>query len=254
MRKRALYPLIVVLTFIFSSLALSIGQFSGLIIGAGLIIVLIIYDNWLKEMGIFSPTINKRNVNLEDALKDNIMKHGKLKNTILIFQGELSPSYFQDSATLNIISNASMRGVDINVVFGPRIFRVMDFLKMAKEGKINLFQRSEPDDMDVNWKKYREEGKFNHFVYVDGKWVWLERPHAPGECDDQGVIVCDKPLISKACYDRFYEVSQTSKKIDSEHLIESIGKQNFIELDKDTKQVRQCSKRETEELREYIGD
>jgi hypothetical protein len=254
MYKRAFYPLVVILTFIFSALALSIGQFSALIIGAGLVIVLITYESWLIEMGIFSPTISRQNVNLQDALKDNIMKHGKLKNTILIFQGELSPLYFENNETLNIIANASMRGVEINVVFGPGIFRVMNFLKLAKEGRINLYQRSEPDDMDVNWEKYKKEGKFNHFVYVDGKWVWLERPHPPGECDNQGVVVCDKPLIAKACYDRFYEVSQTSKKINAEKLVESIGVKNFKEIDKNTKQVRPCNKMEMQELREYIGD
>lgn len=253
MRKRELYPLIVILTFVATSFSLRIIELGGVLIGVALVIILIVYDDWLKEMGIFPRKTKKEDVDLKQALKNNIMKHGKLKNTILILQGELSPEYFENGETLRIIENASRRGVRIAVVFGPQIFAVKNFLRLAKQGKIELFQRVERDELDMNWRKYKQEGKYNHFVYVDGKWVWLEQPHAPGVCDTKGIVFCDAPVVAKACYDRFYEVAQTCKRIDNDHLVESIGRQSFVRLDKNGN-IKQCPSSEITRLKEYIGD
>jgi len=253
MDKRILYPLIVIVTFIASSLALAIVQVWGVVLGIAIVILIIIYTDWLREMGILSYRFRREYVNLEDALKNNIMKYGKFQNTILMYQGELSPVYFENKTTLNILDNAAERGVKIHIVFGPKTFRNKEIMKMVKEGKITLYQREKKDEIDIHWEKYKKEGKFNHFIYVDGKWVWLEKPHKTGECDS-GVVFSDSPLIAKACYDRFYETAQTCKRIDKDSVVESIGAKNFLEFDEKSKEVRQCTEEEIEELKNYLGE
>jgi len=206
----------------------------------------VLYIFWLEKFDVFElheTALLDRGLSRNDivsTIENTIMDYAK--ESIIMFHGALSTLFFDHSKIIKALRGEKGRKLTVRVVFGPQLLvQNHEFLKLAKQGMVILYQLREEDTGG-------QKGKFHHFVCVDGKHTWLEYDHEPGKCDG-GKEWINEPIVAGRCISRFKKLVEKSREVSADSIIASIGKTNFVrEYDHAEKKWTPATETELREL------
>ena len=115
------------------------------------------------------------------------------EDSIVIVSGELNGEFYGDSGICRALTDASKRGVSLEVAYGPQasnqILTALQDLR-KKYSNVKLYPLSERPE--------------RHFMLIDGKTVRVQLGHLSGNKEHRAIIKHNSPEVA-ATYSRFYE-------------------------------------------------
>lgn len=251
------------LVFVLSGVAIVLVLFWLQVIPLGVTLILmaavaiwIIYYNWLEHAGFWELGFRKK------MILDVVSFIGTMSNAIgakkaeyvYVYEGALTPVLFSNPIFINSLKTAALDGADVRIIAGPKIFLHLELLKLVMEGKVYLHLRKTEDLFNANWEKYIGKELTNHFILVDGRAVWLEYIHAPGDCAG-GYEYIGSSMVQQHCWEKFQSELPKTELVKANKVLSSIGADNLIwGYDKRTKTWLPFPKEQMEKLRITLGE